>query len=998
MENNNTIIFRMGEETGIVIEKTKEQFEHSLFREQYKQVFSIMDTIIERSTKTEEHPMIDDKMSNIIVFCGDRGEGKTSALETVRGILSSKDILKAVQDTKLISSSKIDADSFKVLRLIDPAFFDDKHNLLELLIGQMYADIREAEKKNNDDDSYSNYFDGNLASRNHLIGMFQEVKKSLSIIHKASDKNAYDSLEEVDDLAAGIELKAKFDELMQEYAKFFHKKRVLISIDDLDLNATEGYTMSEEIRKYLSSPTTCVVLMAVKIEQMIEVVQSYLRQKISKEIIPNENISEMAYRYVMKLMPESHRILMPSGEEIAERPLKLAWEKDKKEYPPVKEVVVQYIYNKTGYIFINGRSISPIVPTNLRAVRHLIGMLSAMPNAKDKDHKDNLKNKEDFKAYFYTSWKNNMSDRSNLAFVDALSINEDVVSINKTVVNHLKGIIIPSNANKQDNIEITDTILKDILNPLNAMQNISLGDVFYVMNSVENISTSTENKLLIFFLRAYYSMKLYDMYNFISESEANLFPDATNGIAIYKYDTKLQKRNLVQRLVNGSYFTYKAGSLIPSDSRLSPRDKRVINGNELVQLFKNLKSTSTKELLLCEFFALTTTYAAYAWQGTDYDRKLTSRSYFDSFSESNQYIVFDALSIFYNIINIKQTYQRWNDIYNIGRSKERDFYNDCIKNKNSLLYAMLEICKKEHNWSPKTKLDDNLHYFISEAIVRISEVQLSILDKLINDRDKLKTGKNLYNLQSLYESIRKIGIKLYPNREGTNIYDMEFLFLKPIVDYLSKKEKITEEEFNKIFQVEVTNNTVIKTLQTAFGGTILGMNATSSFTGKEIREKLSQLEDADLFEELDWDAIFEDGENYSRKDVIAMLSQEPTYSKIRNISRSIKTREDAVQKAKEEAAKIADKNLKDIERQIKELIKPLSSNITSISQELKAVRKSQDEEKKNREAQIKQIEKHIATIEKEAGKTDKKKQGSSTKNETAVVAVETIEEPNTTEK
>ena len=36
-ENKNTIIFRMGEETGIVIEKTKEQFEKSLFREQYKQ-------------------------------------------------------------------------------------------------------------------------------------------------------------------------------------------------------------------------------------------------------------------------------------------------------------------------------------------------------------------------------------------------------------------------------------------------------------------------------------------------------------------------------------------------------------------------------------------------------------------------------------------------------------------------------------------------------------------------------------------------------------------------------------------------------------------------------------------------------------------------------------------------------------------------------------------------------------------------------------------------
>ena len=917
-DNKNTIIFRIGEETGIVIEKTKEQFEHSLFKEQYKQALSLVNSIISRSKDADK----DAPMSNIVAFCGDRGEGKTSAMMTIRNILVGADSFEAAKEI-FPSDNKIEKNSFKVLRLVDPAFFDSKHNLLELLIGQMYADIRKDDDgvsdKNEDCDCGMNI---NVAHRNKLMQLFHNVHRSLGIINKASDKSAYDNLEEVDDLAAGIELKEDLNKLVRCYAKYFGKDRVLISIDDLDLNVTDGYQMAEEIRKYLSSPDACIILMSIKIEQMEEVVQSYIRNKMSKDIISNLTIKDMSTRYVVKLIPQGNRVIMPSGEDVVERPLKLAWEKDKKEYPPVKEVVVQYIYNKTGYIFINGRNISPIVPTNLRAVRYLIGMLSAMPNAKDDNQIDNLKNKEDFKEYFYSYWKNNLTNEENLTFVEALAVNEDVVSINKSVVGHLKKILF-----KQDSQEVDDAILKDILEPFNAMQNISLGDVFYVLSYVENTSALSENKILVFFLRAYYSLKLYDLYNIISESNANLFPDKTGNVAIYKYDIQLQKRNMVQRLVNGSYFTYDAGCLIPSDKRLIPRDKRVVNGKELVRIFKNLKSSSKNEYLLCEFFALTTSYPAYAWQGIDYDRKLTSRSYFDSFAESNQYIVFDILSIFYNIINLKQTYQRWNEIYNIGRKEieKRDFYEDSLNNKNSLLNAMLKICEEKHNWSPRTDLDVKLHYFISEAIIRISEVQLAIIDNLINSRNQSKTGGNLYNIQNAYQNIRNIGIKLYPNREGTDIYEMEFWFLEPIIQYLSDKKRVVEEDFNKIFQVEVTKKSIIKSLETALGGNILGLSVTSSFSGMELRERISQLKDADLLEEIEWDSIFRDDEYYTRQNVIDILSQSQIYEKIRSISVSVKTREDAVKIASEraviEASKIFSRFTTEMDRRYKQMEK-----------------------------------------------------------------------------
>ena len=310
MENNNTIIFRMGEETGIVIEKTKEQFEHSLFREQYKQALNIISTIIDYKDEDKDAPV-----SNIVAFCGDRGEGKTSALMTIRNILIGGDAYEESKDL-FPKDNKIKENSFKVLNLVDPAFFDDKHNLLELLIGQMYADIlKDDDEKANMKDDCTCGINLDIAKRNQLIQLFHDVHKSLSLIDKSSNKSAYDNLEEVADLAASIELKEDLNKLMRCYAKYFGKDRVLISIDDLDLNVTEGYTMAEEIRKYLSSPSACVVLMSIKIEQMVEVVQSYLRNKLSKEIIPNNTITDMAIRYVTKMIPESHRVKMPSGEK-----------------------------------------------------------------------------------------------------------------------------------------------------------------------------------------------------------------------------------------------------------------------------------------------------------------------------------------------------------------------------------------------------------------------------------------------------------------------------------------------------------------------------------------------------------------------------------------------------------------------------------------------------------------------------------------------------------
>ncbi|MBQ9630184.1 MAG: hypothetical protein IJR49_01170, partial [Treponema sp.] len=547
------IIFRMGEETGIVIEKKKEQFEHSLFKEQYKQAFSLIDGILARTTKTNPSDEIDENISNVIAFCGDRGEGKTSALETVRGILLKKDIFKEAVSANLFSeNTQLDANKFKVLNLVDPAFFDKEHNLLELLLGQMYAEITDDDKKKAKENDYEDMCAShNVALRNTLMQDFEEVRHSLEIIRKTSEKNAYDNLEQVDELAAGVALKKKVRYLLKNYAQYFQKERVLVCIDDLDLNISEGYKMAEEIRKYLSTPSVCIVMLAIKTEQMVEVVQSYLRDKMNKDIIKPETITDMAERYVTKMLPLNNRVIMPNGKGVVELPLVIKEGEYEEPYPTVKEAVVRLIYRKTRYIFVNGRNVSPIVPVNLRSLRFLINLLWELPDAKRENNADNVENKQIFKNYFYNTWIG-LLDSNDAKFAQEIINNPDITTLNKSVVMHLRNLALPTKNQEEHDV------LVNILEPQNQVQNISVGDVFYVIKQVESINTDIKKSYFLFFLKAFYSIELYETYDRISANLDSLFvtPSACFPITkedskqekdktpyIYKYDSQLQRLN-----------------------------------------------------------------------------------------------------------------------------------------------------------------------------------------------------------------------------------------------------------------------------------------------------------------------------------------------------------------------------------------------------------------------------------------------------------------------
>ena len=374
-------------------------------------------------------------------------------------------------------------------------------------------------------------------------------------------------------------------------------------------------------------------------------------------------------------------------------------------------------------------------------------------------------------------------------FIRELVVNEDLTSINKSVVQHLNNVFDTYYNSSKDGEKPTE-LFKQIVDKRNRIQNVSVGDVMYIVRFMESIATNKQDFDLLFFIKAFYSIKLYEAYDVISSDEAHLFVEEQEESSkyIYKYDQQLKKLNQLQRLLNGAYFTYE-----PELMSTLPRDPEKCVGDEL------------QKLQICEFFVLTTTSPAYA-DKLENDRMRSSRSYYENFRSNNGSIIFDALSIFYNAINIKFTYKRWDDI-----SKIVDFYEYAKQANDSLLNQLLAI-HPDYKVPKGNNLSNPPHAFISDATIRISDVIFSILDNAENKKNVAKEGGNINNLNNLYSDIQKLDINLYPLEDGRNDA-ITFTFLDPICKLLddSVKSKDPAEirqakeslshRFNKIFGV-----------------------------------------------------------------------------------------------------------------------------------------------------------------------------------------------------
>lgn len=409
----------------------------NLFYQQYEQANAVVQQIREdfgkNSLKTQEKNWDGYKeweySNNIIAFCGERGQGKSSAM--------------------FYFTEHFFDNSAWILRTIDPTALESAHSIIDIVVSRLFERFRVRVDEESPE----------LAvEEKKVLGLFQRVHKNMTVL-KSEEKfieREYDysgSLMRLSEISDSLEMKTTLFDLIIGMLRLEKREYLVIPLDDLDLNITSVYRIMEQLRKYLILPKV-IIVMAVNISQLqLCLEREYIeelkilagtRWDIAKEA------KKMANKYLDKVIPFSRRMYLPdvrtmsqggdSGVHIQYCTARGAQVFNSKEYG-IERSLLRTIYERTGLIFVKQKNkVHPIVPATMR---ELISMLTVIGNMRilkiDRNElgtspilaQERQENLALFERYFLNSWIENNLDHKEQSLIKSIA-ESDALAMHKT--------------------------------------------------------------------------------------------------------------------------------------------------------------------------------------------------------------------------------------------------------------------------------------------------------------------------------------------------------------------------------------------------------------------------------------------------------------------------------------------------------------------------------------------------------------------------------------
>lgn len=657
---DNTLKIVLGEEYKIKVEKIGD-FKDSIFKELYKKAFEKTKEILESNGNTSDNDKSEcnsknnqsDYYNNIMAFVGERGTGKTSSMLSVSNVLKKEDgkeekdkFVKSEFNLELSNKKRLSHYSFHSVGIIDPSMLSNNSNILEIVIAKMFQNF-----KTYLDDSGKGLIDED--KKRKLIKAFEEVFKNLKIINNKKDLFQEDALDALLAIAGTTDFKDHIFKLVKKYLEFMNsncESNVLIlEIDDIDLNTKYAYEMIEQIRKYFILPNV-IIFMAVKIEQLSEIIEKQLAEEfkilIEKDQMHFDEIKNMSEKYLEKLIPLEKRLSLPSLSEISKNSVFsiLAKNGEVRYSKQIDSGFREMIYRKTDMIFIDGHY---ILPNNLRGfiefIMFLYNMNDIMKENSDGKYekreefkeRKNIVNSNDFKKFrnfFFENWASQNLTREYKGVLNEL-YDRPFDTKNKYIVNKIEDLY--SFLNKDDKYserrgetdkKLTYTDLEkeyqNIVHLNNKGYNVSLGDLLFVLDRADKYKIDSIDKRFFYAIKVAYSFMLYETY-------------ATN---IQNYKT----------LLGGYVYHHKIHKLMRDEMGKLSRDRRYMNFDKLKDF---LESDEEKIKIFDNFIVKSTSFnnnVENFRQETEKYYEKTSLSTILSQPRNTRKIEFDILGFLFN--------------------------------------------------------------------------------------------------------------------------------------------------------------------------------------------------------------------------------------------------------------------------------------------------------------------------------------------------------------
>lgn len=818
-----TIKFYKGEETGIVHENYND-INTSLFKDQYIKALDeigayldkfnkqLNDTRIKNDDEEEEDnygrrkvKKIDEKdANNIFAFIGERGTGKTSCMETVAAMLRAHR-----------KAHKRD-EKFLIVDTIDPSIFTENTNMLQVVIGVLFEKFSD-EVLNSD--RYRTDYDKDVYEKNKqsVINSFQEVKDCIKYITNPKLLSCEDDdITQLAGMASVSKLSKHIGKLVDNLLEFFGKNVLVLQIDDIDLQTKYANQMVEELRKYFLH-SNILVLMAVKVEQLAKVIENE-NAKLYEPLLNIHGISlsilsSMAERYLLKLIPINHRIYMPVAEVYVNKSLEYYDVKrvcseniaPKLKLNSIKYGVTQLIFDNCRFLFYHTKGeINPIIPRNLRELRNLLALLSDM-EPYDKWNNPHYANKVKFLEYFNNVWVDNNIDAGDIDIVDSIRNIKDAAKINKTVIQLLKDKyktlfdFAEEGKTEDDGLRKMLSVITDVTN---ASYNISLADVYTVLNYVKQRVHSINDRMLIFYIETFYSIKLYAYYDEMTAKYS------LNGGEGCKSESEEIDDTIIRREVVDGYNNYEiltGGNFINTELvKITPDEKKTKQSRanrdidylllkkqiETFVLTNSVDKESINQFKLCEFFALCISRTVESQNQSANEKYRTHNElYYKINLDTNyKYAQFNIGAFFFNIMNVERAYNR---VY-------KGFFELASSTGDSLYKSLLKTSKSDGRDGFEKE-----HALLSCAAIRNFEIYDDFMQYIEFDRlDRSVSINNSDNLKKLFDKIAKYNIKIYDRGTNNEPYDISFKYAEAVSEFL---QKVDNDSFDEMFRVENAN-------------------------------------------------------------------------------------------------------------------------------------------------------------------------------------------------
>ncbi len=298
------------------------------------------------------HSLFNNETENIITFIGERGSGKTTAMNEFCNILSRMDDKEKkswwVRHTlKQQEAYKLEDKKFKfyVTNPIDASLLGEKDDLFELILVNIYKLFQD-----DLENDVNRYQDIGISKVNEVIQRFQELLEVYHMSQESKLEKLHSAFSLMNYMTGSYDIQKKVSGLVDALLKLkdysYDFEYIVVVVDDLDLNLRHGYQMLQLMQKYFSYHKI-IILTAIDYKQMGIVCEEYLKEEIYGRIgmdseLKNEHIRKLANDYMTKIFLLPQRVYMPDMKKSA-RNLRVLEVKDGK---VTDYVVKEYIMLK----------------------------------------------------------------------------------------------------------------------------------------------------------------------------------------------------------------------------------------------------------------------------------------------------------------------------------------------------------------------------------------------------------------------------------------------------------------------------------------------------------------------------------------------------------------------------------------------------------------------------------------------------------------------------